>query len=263
MVFDYLSDVHLEFFGNRPGSGPESALARYWAEIFSGQRSDVLLMAGDIFSGEVDTATVNTFFECVTNRWERVLCVLGNHDYWRETPFRRVKAELAAAWPQVTFLENEVADVGGVRIFGATWWSPIRPSDALCVRFGVRDYERIRGTAEEPFTPELVTMLHRQSLAALTRALEDAPDRPFVVLTHHAPSRLSNSRPADVLTQAFCAADEDFILENPRIRVWVHGHVHERHDYRLGSTRILCNPHGYAGATGCVGTRFGLRSFEV
>ena len=27
--------------------------------------------------------------------------------------------------------------------------------------------------------------------------------------------------------------------------MWVHGHTHERYDYMIGSTRVVCNPRGY------------------
>jgi Icc-related predicted phosphoesterase len=27
--------------------------------------------------------------------------------------------------------------------------------------------------------------------------------------------------------------------------LWVHGHVHNSCDYRVGATRVVCNPHGY------------------
>jgi hypothetical protein len=37
----------------------------------------------------------------------------------------------------------------------------------------------------------------------------------------------------------------DFILDRPQIKAWTHGHTHELFDYRIGSTRILCNPRGY------------------
>jgi hypothetical protein len=38
-----------------------------------------------------------------------------------------------------------------------------------------------------------------------------------------------------------------FILDNPQIKLWTHGHTHEDFDYMLGSTRIVCNPRGYDG----------------
>jgi hypothetical protein len=38
----------------------------------------------------------------------------------------------------------------------------------------------------------------------------------------------------------------DFILERPQIKLWTHGHTHEEFDYMIGSTRVVCNPRGYA-----------------
>ena len=40
-----------------------------------------------------------------------------------------------------------------------------------------------------------------------------------------------------------------FILDNPQILLWTHGHTHEVLDYKLGETRIVCNPRGYEGDT--------------
>ncbi len=27
--------------------------------------------------------------------------------------------------------------------------------------------------------------------------------------------------------------------------LWVHGHTHSSHDYRVGPCRVVCNPRGY------------------
>jgi hypothetical protein len=35
------------------------------------------------------------------------------------------------------------------------------------------------------------------------------------------------------------------ILDNENIRVWVHGHMHDPVDYKIGETRVLANPRGY------------------
>ena len=37
----------------------------------------------------------------------------------------------------------------------------------------------------------------------------------------------------------------DFILDNPNISFWNHGHTHFPFDYMIGETRVLCNPRGY------------------
>lgn len=28
--------------------------------------------------------------------------------------------------------------------------------------------------------------------------------------------------------------------------LWIHGHVHQTADYRIGQTRVICNPRGHA-----------------
>ena len=38
----------------------------------------------------------------------------------------------------------------------------------------------------------------------------------------------------------------EFILNHPQIKLWTHGHTHDEFDYTIGSTRIVCNPRGYA-----------------
>ena len=35
------------------------------------------------------------------------------------------------------------------------------------------------------------------------------------------------------------------IIDPRQPALWVHGHVHTSFDYRVGATRVLCNPHGY------------------
>jgi hypothetical protein len=38
---------------------------------------------------------------------------------------------------------------------------------------------------------------------------------------------------------------EQFILDNPKIKYWYHGHVHDHFDYTIGQCRIVCEPYGY------------------
>jgi len=40
-------------------------------------------------------------------------------------------------------------------------------------------------------------------------------------------------------------SDLEGLILASRPALWVHGHVHDSHDYRIGSTRIVCNPRGY------------------
>ena len=71
---------------------------------------------------------------------------------------------------------------------------------------------------------------------------------PAVLLGHHAPSHQSiheRYRGEAIMNGAFCSNLDEFILAHDRIKLWIHGHVHNTFDYYIGDTRIVCNPHGY------------------
>jgi len=50
---------------------------------------------------------------------------------------------------------------------------------------------------------------------------------------------------ASVPSAAFASNMEDLIFETGP-DLWVHGHIHDSSDYRIGKTRVICNPRGYA-----------------
>jgi hypothetical protein len=80
--------------------------------------------------------------------------------------------------------------------------------------------------------------------------VEADPTARYVVVGHHAPSKLS-TKPRyqhDVLVNgAYSSSLDDFILDHPQIKLWTHGHTHDVFDYQIGSTRVICNPRGYDG----------------
>jgi Icc-related predicted phosphoesterase len=36
------------------------------------------------------------------------------------------------------------------------------------------------------------------------------------------------------------------VIEKYQPAIWCHGHTHTSYDYKIGETRIICNPRGYA-----------------
>ena len=65
-------------------------------------------------------------------------------------------------------------------------------------------------------------------------------------MSHHAPTRQSINSSRSVST-AYAYANElnCFIEDNPCIKYWFHGHVHDSNDYMIGETRVISNPRGY------------------
>jgi calcineurin-like phosphoesterase family protein len=69
---------------------------------------------------------------------------------------------------------------------------------------------------------------------------------PTVVVCHHGHWRSAHPQfQTDILTAAY-VSNLTFI-EEFQPDLFIHGHVHWPFDYRVGSTRVLCNPCGYPG----------------
>jgi hypothetical protein len=84
----------------------------------------------------------------------------------------------------------------------------------------------------------------------IKETVEADPTARYVVVGHHAPSRISTKpryQKDVVVNGGYSSSLDDFILDHPQIRLWTHGHTHDTFDYMIGSTRIVCNPRGYAG----------------
>ncbi len=101
-----------------------------------------------------------------------------------------------------------------------------------------------------PFDPAAVREQALASRAWLAAELARPADgwEATVVVTHYAPS-LRSADPrygAQPTTASFCNADDDLV---ELADLWLHGHVHCRHDYavpraRGGASRVVCNASG-------------------
>jgi Icc-related predicted phosphoesterase len=103
---------------------------------------------------------------------------------------------------------------------------------------------------EALFSPEDAYEEHQKMVQYIRTVIEGKYDKKFVVVGHHAPSRMStHPRYADdeLMNGGYSSSLDDFIMDHPQIKAWTHGHTHEPFDYMIGSTRIVCNPRGYIG----------------
>jgi hypothetical protein len=146
-----------------------------------------------------------------------------------------------------------------VRFVGTTLWSDY---DALALRAEPARALQQRGKAfraanfylEKMATQRAGTLfdaaaMREQALLCqhwLDQALDQPHDGPTVVVTHFAPS-LRSADPRYGLTPGtagFCNALDGWL---ERADLWLHGHLHCAHDYRVGRCRVVANPLGYAG----------------
>ena len=226
-----LSDLHVEFSPFTPDPAATAA-------------ADVVVLAGDIHRGDRVAAWARQTFPD-----KPVVLVSGNHElysgHWDRT--LDVMREEAIRH-QVHFLENESVTIDGVQFLGATLWTDFAYFGKETVELAMfearkymADYRAIAGC-----TPEGTVARHEASLAWLKQelALPGESGR-RVVVSHHYPSKESTSAQYrdDLCTAAFGSELPAGLLE--RAGLWIHGHTHSSHAYRVGNCRVVCNPRGY------------------
>ena len=112
----------------------------------------------------------------------------------------------------------------------------------------MNDYKKIRVSPKYSNLKVIDTIaIHRKSLNYLSNNLAKYQDQKTVLVTHHAPSLKSIpiEYQDDILSAAYASDLEQFIGQNENLSLWIHGHIHHSWDYKINSTRVVCNPRGY------------------
>ena len=277
MKIQYCSDLHLEF---GPTSLPGGELL-----ILAGDVAEARTIARhqDAFESLSDEEQLDakyralyrawTFFKYETAKYEQVFMVMGNHCHYHGR-FDRTYDELRAMLPaNVRLLEKEVVEYGGVMFMGASLWTDINRGDPLTaqvLKSSMNDYKVTQCHYPDTgryhkLTPEHTAKTHRATKRFFIETLLANPDQQFVIITHHAPSTMSiaDQYKGDIHMNGGYASDlSEMILDHSQIKVWIHGHMHNQSDYLIGSTRILCNPRGYAGHESAADD-FTVANFEI
>ena len=242
MKLQLLSDLHLETetFDPEPAPGAEA-----------------LVLAGDIDSGWAG-------YEHFAGWPVPVIVIAGNHEFdGRDFDAALGGLREICARRGFVFLESEehlFTAAGGqrVRVLGSTRWSDFDafgPAGRERAERAAAYYLRLMATTRDgqPFDAPAVRAEALRCRAwlegALARPAQGRWDKTLVI-THFAPSLRSadpryGHQPG---TASFCNADDDLI---PRADLWLHGHLHCRHDYRvaragLRPTRVVCHARGLA-----------------
>ena len=197
------------------------------------------------------------FLKRVSFEFPHVVYVAGNHEFyngrWKES-LTHLREECGKL-PNVYFLERDIKVISKVSFIGATLWTDCNKGDPLTLHSlsdMMNDYRIIRND-EHGYTklrPAHSMHRHQQTLSYLKAVLPDMKDKKVVFVGHHAPTTNSihEKYRRDFLMNGGYASDlSEFILDNPQIALWTHGHMHDPSDYMVGNTRVVCNPRGYAG----------------
>ncbi len=211
--------------------------------------ADAVILAGDIARPREAVAWASGFTK-------PVLYVPGNHEFYGGSIAGATdELKRLCAGTGIRVLDNDVAIIDGVRFLGTTLWTDFmlfgegeqRAAAIQQALSFMRDFSRIRADATTLFTPDASAALFKIQAEWLERKLSEPHAGPTVVITHHAPSRMSiHPRFAGSLLNACFVSAAEHLIGAGRARLWIHGHTHDSFDYRLNGTRVLCNPRGYA-----------------
>ncbi|MBN6728714.1 metallophosphoesterase [Burkholderia multivorans] len=254
MKIRVLSDLHLE--SHQP-------------DTIAHADADLVVLAGDIHNhAEGLRWAAETFDPHVP-----VVYVPGNHEYYDgefgalETAMR----DAARALDNVHYLNNDVYvdPQRRFRVLGTTLWADFSlfGADEDSVARAIDAAQRVmldfkgliqvtwprdaalHGDAPAPerdFAPADAIALHRRSRAWLAAQLAQPFEGRTIVVTHHAPHRLSLAQryAEDLASAGFVTQMTELV--RPPVALWVHGHTHTSFDYVVeGGTRVVCNPRGY------------------
>ncbi len=259
MKLALVSDVHLEFADWYP-SNPDQA--------------DVLLLAGDIMLAADLNGTYKSerFKEFLTNckrEYKDVIYIMGNHEHYNgDFATSHELLREACDINSIDFLDKEVAIINNITFIGGTLWTDMNKEDPKTmnqISYLMNDFRIIQNSNKttsfkdtkgnfqqrySKFSPEDCVEDHKAFLKVIDDTITSNPTGTFVVVGHHAPSKQS-VKPGyekDLIVGGAYSSDlDEFILSHPQIKVWVHGHTHDKFDYMIGSTRIVSNARGYVG----------------
>jgi Icc-related predicted phosphoesterase len=220
-----LSDLHFEF--HRDGG-------RNFVDSLDTEGVDLLVLAGDI-SNEVGlTHGLSLLAERFTCE---IVVVNGNHEFYGSDRAGVVSDmyEVTQKYKHMHWLDNEILEVGDHRILGTPMWFKEKP---LAPAHLMNDFSQIQGFNR---------WVYEENSKALN-FLNWELDFGDIVVTHYLPSEkcVSTWYKGDALN-AFFVCDVEKLIVDRKPALWVFGHTHDSKDFTIDSTRLVCNPFGYAG----------------
>lgn len=254
MFYRPINDIHREFdrfFFQRWMKKKPELWEIYEPSPLDTDQDTVLGIAGDM---DTKKHTVK-FLIAMSKRFKAVVCVLGNHDYWRRDltyHSSQIKAALAdAGVTNVHLLDKDSVVIDGVRFIGATLWTDFNKGDNLVLNMAeheMNDYLFMRKeNYERRVKPRDLLAEHIRARDFIFSFAQN--EEKMVVLSHHAPSwkSIDFSRYGQGPINHLYATEFGNEISYSNFRLWHHGHIHTSRDYMIYNTQIICNPRGYFG----------------
>jgi predicted phosphodiesterase len=247
MKIQIKSDLHLETeIGKTLVYDPNAK-----GSLYVSPHADAVILAGDIIN--INKYQIDYLKNQMKDVTVPIYYVPGNHEYWHtgiSEGRQMLREELEGS--NISLLDNDWRLIPDPKdsskrivIVGATLWTYLNAAQAEYIK-DIADFHLIKD-----MDPKRWNFLNIGSRAAIERVLSfsDFASMKKVVVTHHLPSYFSVPlRFKGSETNCIFVNDcEDIMKEEWGPDLWIHGHTHDSFDYKVGRTRVVCNPRGRPG----------------
>jgi len=235
MIFRLFSDIHNEFL-DKP----------FEIKPLKTDKETCLILAGDV--GVLKKKhTWEPFIENCKEQFKYVFWIAGNHEYYHgNISFQEIPTGGNLHTDLLEFEEEKIV------VIGATLWSDFDKGNAITMqeaRFLMNDFKLIRtGPDYRKFTPELAFFYHYNQKDLIFERIRHYKDKGWkvVVVTHHHPSfRSTSERYRNHPLNGCYMSGLDELINETKPDIWCCGHIHDKMNYQIFDTKIICNPIGY------------------
>lgn len=158
---------------------------------------------------------------------DHMFAINGNHDYY-------------GRYFDEAIYGTKTLEVDGIKIAGATLWTDLsNPLDWVYYVNGLIDCRYIKCVSHQRMMET-----HEAHKHFLFNSEAD------IIVSHHTPSLQSvheRYKNSPFNTSFSNNLDEQILAMKKPPKLWIHGHTHDRFDYMIGETRVICHPRGYRG----------------
>ena len=205
---------------------------------------EILILAGDIVPLH-DEQFNHPFFSFIANNYKQVYWVPGNHEFYHKDLNEFNTSFNIELRSNINIVNNIELQFDNIHFVFSTLWTKIHAENEKTIEQGVSDFECITNK-DRKLKAKDVNNLHHDCLQFTEQALKKNLPK-TVVVTHHLPSALCNSRlhNSSPINEAFCV-DLTELIESCHANFWLYGHSHfNQKPLYIGNTLLLTNQLGY------------------
>lgn len=236
MLFQYASDLHLEFEQNRT-----------WLEQNPLKPSaPILFLAGDIDVLKNREVSQPSYFQWLSDNWEQVYIIPGNHEFYGTGLLNEALHFNMKVHSNAQYINNTSLIFGGTEVFFTTLWSHC---STRAVEKRIADFRYCKwGNEKYSFTHH--TELHHSAVEWLDQAISKSTADRKIIVSHFVPCPKVDRYPSGldakslVFKEYFVARMHDYI-QKWKADYWIYGHNHWNNDMVYEGTQFLSNMLGY------------------